>query len=385
MRITNPGLPPLRTLLLVLLPAIVAQPDRATQCPAAETEPGVREPISITLIPMDLTAAQSVILKHDLNDDGSLNKAEQRRLLWSDDEVRRFDLDQDGDLQHLEIALKLADARLNDGIVQMDSILANRYMGRYDANQDGKLQLSELTVNIFTDQLDLYDNNSDDQLTSAELIRGLAWERNFRTELGIKGCDQGGAMKLLNRGDKNGDQRLEAAELNSAGLTADALDYDRNEDGKLSVSELAERLAQRRNRMGLTPSDQLAARKILTQADRDRDGVISATELASFGPNPLLPKCDDNHDGKVTEFELERFFGNRRRELGFDDEDAKRATILVQRNDIDGSRTLDRSELVASGSDPSSPLSPDKLPLIDTDQDGKLSVDELARYLKKTR
>ena len=130
--------------------------------------------------------------------------------------------------------------------------------------------------------------------------------------------------------------------------------------------------------------------------DRDRDGIIMAAELpvvrnatnqpgAPNQPGAAPPNFDQNGDGKITELELETYFGDRRKELGFDDEDADRAATLIQRNDADGNRSLSRSELVASGADRNSPLSPEKLPVIDNDKDGKISMPELARYLKKTR
>ena len=258
-------------------------------------------------------------------------------------------------------------------------------MKQYDANRDNRLAMSELSKNSFTDVPESYDKNSDDELTQIELIRGLAFERKFRDELGIKGCDQGGAMKLINRGDQNGDRQIDQDELRQAGLPSAALKFDRNDNKRLSVSELAECLAERRNRLGLNPSDQLAARGILRQMDRDGSGTIEAGEVPPGTPNAFLLNCDKNKDGDVTELELERSYGDRRKELGYDDQDLERASTLVQRNDSDRSKSLSRSELAASGADRNSPLSPSKLTTIDKDKDGKMSVDELAKYLKKTR
>ena len=369
-------------LMMVAMADCVAQEPDVGRTPA-ENSP--RDPVSIALIQMDLTAAQSMLRKHDLDDDGSLNKTEWARLKWEDDEVRRFDVNRDGKLQHVELALKSADARLDDGIVQMDSTLADRYTAQYDSNRDGKLSLDELSQNGFTDAQESFDRNSDGELTQTELIRGLAFERKFRDELGIKGCDQGGAMKLINLGDMNRDKRIDESELEQAGLKPNAMDFDRNDNGKLSVSELAELLANRRHKMGLTPSDQLAARGMMRQMDRDGDGVIAAAEMPVIRGEQSTPKWDLNSDGMITELELETFFGDRRKELGFDDEDSDRATTLIQRNDSDGDRALSKSELVASGGDRNSPLAPAKLPLIDADRDGVINVQELARYLKKTR
>ena len=166
---------------VIVAALIVRSPDNLVQATAQEpdqqapgqTEP--RDPASITLIPMDLTNAELALRAHDLNDDGSLNETEWNRLNWTADEIRRFDLNRNNQMQHVEIALKLVDRRLDEGIVQMDSILAERYMKQYDANRDNRLAMSELSNNSFTDAPESYDKNSDDELTHTELIRGLAF------------------------------------------------------------------------------------------------------------------------------------------------------------------------------------------------------------------
>ena len=209
-----------------------------------------RDPISIKMTQMDLSAADQMLRKHDLNDDGALSQAEWERPKWDEESVRRFDLDRDGKLQHVEIALKAADERLDHGIVQMDATLADRYTQQYDTDRDGEISLAELRGNNFTDAQESFDTDSDGKLSQNELIRGLAFERRLRDELGIKGCDQGGAMKLINRGDLNGDRQIDEDELEPAGLNSDAMDFDRSGDGQMSISELAEMLAVRRNRLG---------------------------------------------------------------------------------------------------------------------------------------
>ena len=345
-----------------------------------------RAPISIKMIQMDLSAADQMLRKHDLNDDGVLSQTEWARPKWDEESVRRFDLDRDGRLQHVEIALKAADERLDHGIVQMDATLAERYTRQYDADLDGQLSIEELRRNNFTDAQDSFDTDSDGKLSQNELIRGLAFERRLRDELGIKGCDQGGAMKLINRGDRNGDRQIDEDELELAGLSSKAMDFDRSGDGKMSISELAEMLADRRNRLGLTPSDQIAARGLMRRFDRDRDGIVASTDLPGIKyEDGQVANWDVDGNGKITESEIEKYFGNRRRALGYDDEDSERASTLIRRNDSDGSRSLSKAELIASGADRNSPLSPVKLPVIDVNKSGSIDVHELARYLKKTR
>ena len=356
----------------------------ATSVKVLAQEDAPRDPLTIELLPMDLTNAQSILRKHDLDDDGTLNETERKRLSWDDDAIERFDMNRDGKMEFVEITMKLADKRADDGIVQMDSILAERYTKRYDANGDNKLSLDELAQNTFTDQAESFDKNSDGEVSQAELLQALAIERQFRTELGIKGCDQGGAMVLINRGDQDGDKRLSEDELAAAKLSSKAMKVDRDGDGKLSVSEIAEILAKRRTQMGLTASDQIGARKMMRLLDRDRSGVLEEVELQSLRPGPDSPKLDQNGDKKATESEVEEFYAKRRKELGYGDEAGDRALTLIQRNDKDGSKTLSKSELEATGADHSSVLSPKKLTLIDKDKDGSIGLDELARYLQRT-
>ncbi len=300
------------------------------------------DPLAIKLLEMDLIAASRTFTKHDLDDDGTLSKSECERLNWSSEDIRPFDLNRSGDLQHVEVTLKFAAERVEAGIVQMDSILADRYTARYDSNRDGKLQLSELENNTFSDQIDSYDRNSDDELSPDELIRGLAFERKFRDELGVKGCDQGGAMSLINRGDGNGDRQLASGELEGIDLDSATMKFDRNENQRLSVSELAEYLADRRMRMGMTPSDQLLARNVIRKADQDGDGLVPANLFRQADSDTDLGSPDENGDGSLSLLEMETYLAKRRKRLGFDDDAAQRASILITRNDSNADRKLSK-------------------------------------------
>ncbi|QEF96137.1 EF hand [Stieleria maiorica] len=343
------------------------------------------DPLSIKLLEMDLAATAKLFARHDLDDDGTLSKTECERLSWTGETIRPYDLNRSGDLQQVEVTVKLAVEREQAGIVQMDAILADRYTKRYDSNRDGKLQLRELEDNTFSDQIDSYDRNSDDELSPDELIRGLAFERKFRDELGIKGCDQGGAMGLINQGDADGDRQLAGDELDAVNLDSATMKFDRNNDESLSVSELAEYLADRRMQMGLTPSDQLLARNVIRRSDPDGDGLVPANLLRQSDSDLDLGSPDENGDGSLSLLEMETYLAKQRKRLGFDDEAAKRASILIARNDSDGDRKLSKAELVASGANRDSPLSPEKFTLIDQDSDAAIDMKELARFIQKTR
>ena len=359
-------------------PSLLAQDDGTPP-----SEPS--EPLSIKLLEMDLTATAKLFARHDLDDDGTLSKSEYERLTWTSEDIRPFDLNRSGDLQQVEVTLKLAAERERAGIVQMDSILADRYTKRYDSNRDGKLQLRELDNNTFSDQIESYDRNSDDELSADELIRGLAFERRFRDELGVKGCDQGGAMALINQGDLKGDRQLGGDELGAVGLDSATMKFDRNDNESLSVSELAEYLADRRMRMGMTPSDQLLARNVIRRSDPDGDGLVPATLFRQADSDPALGSPDENGDGLLSLLEIETYLAKKRKLLGFDDESANRASILIARNDSNGDRKLSKSELTTSGADRDSPLSPQKLSQIDQDGDAAIDMKELARFIQKTR
>ena len=155
-----------KTGLLWLVTFLVAGSARSTLfAQDGSVQAKSEDPLAIKLLEMDLIAASKIFTRHDLDDDGKLSKSECERLQWSSDEIRPFDLNRSGDLQYVEITLMLATKREAAGIVQMDSILADRYTKRYDSNRDGKLQLSELENNTFSDQIDTYDRNSDDELS----------------------------------------------------------------------------------------------------------------------------------------------------------------------------------------------------------------------------
>ena len=124
----------------------------------------------------------------------------------------------------------------------------------------------------------------------------------------------------------------------------------------------------------------------MRRLDRDLVGFVASNDLAGIrDEDGQVPNLDVDGNGKITEPEIEKYFADRRKTLGYDDEDSERATTLIQRNDSDGSRSLSKAELIASGADRDSPLSPVKLPVIDENNSGTIDVHELARYLKKTR
>lgn len=370
-------------LIVVLFVAHVATCSALAQDATEDSEP--TDPLGIKLLEMDLIAASKTITKHDLNDDRALSRTECERLNWSLDEIRPFDLNRSGDLQYVEVTLKLAAERAKAGIVQMDSVLADRYTARYDRNRDGKLQLSELEDNTFSDQIESYDRNSDGELSADEFIRGLAFERGVRDQLGVKGCDQGGAMSLINRGDSNGDRQLSRDELDEIDIDIASMKFDRNDNDRLSVMELAECLADRRMRMGMTPSDQLLARNVIRRSDPDGDGLVPAGAFRQADGDLDLGSADGDGDGNLSLLEMETYLAKRRKRLGFDDDAAQRASILIGRNDRDSDRKLSKPELVASGADRNSPISPEKLNSIDQDGDSKIDMQELARFIQKTR
>lgn len=370
-------------LVVALLVVHVAKISVLAQEAGDESKP--KDPLGIKLLEMDLIAASRTIAKHDLNDDRTLSGTEWGRLNWSREDIRPFDLNRSGDLQYVEVTLKLAAERAEAGIVQMDSILANRYTSRYDSNRDGKLQLSELENNAFSDEIETYDRNSDDELSADEFIRGLAFERGIREQLGVKGCDQGGAMSLLNRGDSNGDRQLSREELDAVDLEVASMKFDRNDNERLSVMELAECLADRRIRMGMTPSDQLLARNVIRKSDPDGDGLVPAGVFRQADGDLELGSADEDGDGNLSLLEMETYLAKRRKHLEYDDDAAQRASILIGRNDRDSDRKLSKSELVASGADRDSPLSPQKLRLIDQNGDSAIDFRELARFIQRTQ
>jgi len=352
--------------------------------PVVAEDPDLK-PGELVLIPHDLAYASQTIVKYDRDEDGFVDENEQDRIPWRDD-LSVFDVDKNKKYSHLEFALRCAAIRAKDGIEQVDYEFAQKDLLRFDLNRNGQLEASEMVPEcpIVASE---YDKNHDGLVTLREIATQFAFDRHVREELGIMGVDNGGALKLINRYDEDKDRKLDEEEQSKARIETEASAFDNDEDGKMSVLELATMLAKRRMTLGLSKSDQLLARRILKRLDKNKDGLIHWEEYGENGPNPQqlteFQYFDRDNDRVVTEFEVEKKFGEKRKEKGFDDDSSATARRMLARYDANRDNHLDEAEYTKAKHDKSIPAQ--SLREIDIDNDKKLSFFEIARFIHRAR
>ncbi len=363
-------------LVVSLMGTAYSQDDQRDEAPV--------DPVAIVLIEMDLRDAVGIMTRYDRDEDGIIDRNEQKRLSWDDEKSKKFDLNRDGKFSHLEIALWVAKRRIDAGVLQIDGTLADKHLRRYDSNKNGQLDPAEIAAHNWPPDPEEYDQNTDGIITRRELITQNAFQRGLRKELGIIGVDQGGAIKAMNRFDENSDHRLSPDEFANAKLPGTPDQFDHDGDGLLSLMEVATALAKHRMDLGLTPADQAKAREILGIYDQDRDGVISADELesANAANNPMLAMIDANRDGDISSIEIEKYLSKMRKQKGYDDSHLAAARRLLARHDRDRNGSISEDELGETAGQ--GELSKSLLKTIDLNRDSTIDLDELAKHVFKT-
>lgn len=337
------------------------------------------EPYELVMIPADVSDAKKLMKVYDVDEDSLIDEKEQQRLRWRDS-VDRYDFSKDNKLCHLEVALRFAFLRREHDIIEIDRNLADKHLRRFDRDRNGRLDRNELDA--WVDRPENADANSDGVASVHELAAAFAFIRGLRTELGIQGVDQGGALKLLNRYDKDGDRKLNSDEAQAAPLPLATKDFDEDSDGLLSTMELATMLAKQRMKLGLSKQDQLNARATFAQFDRDRDGFVTKLELEAIGITEAeikqILESDTNNDGKLVLAEVETKFAEERKRKGYMDNEAAQAQAAIKRNDADQDGKLQRGEFAER---PSLGQIDRKLfNQIDLNRDGNVDLDELAKH-----
>jgi Ca2+-binding EF-hand superfamily protein len=158
-------------------------------------------------------------------------------------------------------------------------------MRKHDSNRNGQIDREEIT-SAWPEDPDEIDVDGDGILTLSELTNAFAFRRIVRAEIGIIGVDQGWAIKIRNRFDRDQDGKLSADEWTSTPMPSKPEDFDEDDDTRLSLMEIATMLAKHRQKLGLTAKDQLGARALISPFDRDFDGTV-INEGASLGQRRL--------------------------------------------------------------------------------------------------
>jgi Ca2+-binding EF-hand superfamily protein len=172
--------------------------------------------------------------------------------------------------------------------------------------------------------------------------------------------------------------------------------FDANKDGKVQVAELPERMQKwlgkaDTNGDGVISADEMKAHgetmraEHFAKSDKNSDGAIDATEAGDRWEHLKVADADGN--GSVTRAEMDKAFADGKlHPMGGHDHGRRgpgaggerpSPEAFFQRLDKDGNGTIDASEL------------PDRmkehLVEIDTNKDGKISLDELEAHKPPAR
>ena len=334
---------------------------------------------SLVLIAADLFDAKKQMTVHDPNEDGFIDAGEQQSLTWKKDRSK-FDLNKDGKLTHLELAIRQASLRYESDSTQTDRNNARKWMRRKDGNGNGQLDPAEIAKG-WPEDPEEYDSDENGTITMDELVAQLAVRRRMRREMGIEGIDHSEAIRTRDRFDSDKDGKLAADEWAKASLPESGKEFDEDGDNFLSVAEIATLLAKHRIDLGLTVSDQTKIRQLFI-LDFNRDGKISKTESTQgvFGGQPKdLSIFDENKDGDITMSELEKFFAAQRKERGYNASHFTVAQRLLLRNDKNRSKYLEEHEFAEVPGPGQLPA--DRFDSIDRNKDQRVGLDEISRYL----
>lgn len=338
---------------------------------------------SLVLISSDLSDAHETMTICDLNEDGYIDAEERSKLPWRS-EFADFDLNQDGKLTHLEVAVRQAKKRAAFDITQFDRNNSQAFIRRYDANGNGQLDADEIADRWPPDPSE-FDKDEDGIITLAEIAKQFAFKRGLRRELGIEAVDNMSSVNSIKKFDVDGDRLLDSQEWAAAGLPLEGKSHDSDGDGKLSQMELSILFAKHRRDLGLSKSDGVKAKRILAMADANQDGKISDNEMNAdiFAANPQAAsqysQFDADSDGTVTLGEIQQAIAAERKKLGYSDSHVSNARRLLLRHDADRSTFIEAAEL-AQRAGPGK-LTQDTLNSADQNQDGRLSLEELAKHL----
>ena len=338
---------------------------------------------ALIIAPIDLTDATRSMTVYDTDEDGSIDKDEQKRIDWKD-EIKQFDLNRDGKLTHLELCVRFAKLRDDSGITQQVVNNANIYLRRNDRNRNGQLDPDEI-ANGWPSDPEEFDTNKDGVITLAEIAKRFAYMGGLRREMGIEQVDQVTAIRTVRKFDTDKDQKLDKDEQAGAFLPLPVKDFDENDDGKLGIMEIATMLAKHRRESGMSKSDLAKVRSLFERYDRNSDGTIDQTEFAAGDPfsndsktNPLS-ELDKNGDGELTQMEVQQIIAAQRKSLGFDDNHLAEARKLLTRHDKDRSTFIEEAEFYESPV--SGQLATSVLKQADGDGDKRVSLIELAKHL----
>lgn len=347
--------------------------------------------LALEVILSDQNNAQRTLGRYDRNGDERLDATEMRELNWPDPPAQ-FDVNKDGRLTVLEIAIQFAYRRSEAGINRVDQNAAGRFIQRYDKNDDGEIDTEEMNAGSWPPDPENFDTDKNGRLTAFEIAARFAHNRKQRATRGIDPIDHSYAITTINLYDRNGDKRLDAEELQAARLPKD-LKFDEDGDGLVTIAEIENILSSDRHRRGVTALDQTNARKFMSRYDKNGDEELDANEMRDGGWPKDVAEFDTDKNSRLTIAEIATQFAKTKAERGITDADqqnAARVLLLYDRNnnnlvEVDEVIEAQRLTRPEQGPDKNVPLTILSFVHFDEDRDQRLSKAEIATLLAQRR
>src|SRR5687768_6512748 len=134
---------------------------------AARKPPDAAELLGLEVILADQNNAQRTLGRYDRNGDDRLDAAEMRELPWPEP-AAQFDVNKDGRLTVLEIAIQFAYRRAEAGVTRVDQNAAGRFIQRYDQNDDKELDAEEMKAGNWQPDPENFDTDKNRRRRSEE-------------------------------------------------------------------------------------------------------------------------------------------------------------------------------------------------------------------------
>lgn len=354
--------------------------------------PEAADLLALEVILSDQNNAQRTLGRYDRNGDERLDAAEMRELPWPEP-AAQFDVNKDGKLTVLEIAIQFAYRRSEAGINRVDQNAAGRFIQRYDKNDDGEIDTEEMKAGNWPPDPENFDTDKNGRLTPFEIAARFAKNREKRATRGIEPIDHSYAITTVNIYDRNGDRRLDADELKEARLPKD-LKFDEDGDGQVTIAEIENILSSDRHRRGVTSLDQTNARKFVARYDKNFDEELDEQEMRDGGWPKDPAEFDADKNGRLTIAEVATQFAKSKAERGITDADQQNAGRLLLRYDRNNNNLIEVDEVIEAqrAAGPQQAADAKNAPLtilsfvhFDEDRDQRLSKSEIATLLAQRR